>query len=485
MSNSTANISFSNTEQTYLQSIEEESESIASKYIDYIEQFGAYYSTNFKPTDRSESNLQQNSVFYDASNNLTFNEEEVIDRSLPMEDRDLSLQEVKGEISRILNHVSFQNMQVIHEEKDESFTSNKRILSMLDDDNKEKSQAEAESMNSSVESIYSYDNKFFKPKPLMTKDVNFDIRQPHFKLEIMNQQHPVEYYCFEGGVHKSNKNTADYGVIIGRLHERDNLVPNDIILEADMSVSRIHCRVITKYGFQTNYVFTRRLLTYFYCIGKLKDRKMPLAASRLIVQYLTPVRGFYLQDLGSCLGTYIKLRTKEENLLNIGSTMLIGFEAKLTVVWVKNTTEPYVKMPKKLNINAKNAHFIGFGDTILNPINILKERFIIFETENCSSAIRPYIVLKARHGKPYLIGRKQNIDISINLIDISRTHCEIKWTDNGWIIKDGSKFHPSFNGTWINIVEPEGFSKKSKKLRLQPDDKFKVSNTIFHFKLSS
>lgn len=480
------NLSMSNTEPTYLQSTEEEGESAASRYIEYIEQFGQYYNTSFKPPDRSESNLQQNSVIQDVSNNnITFNDDEPIDKSLPMEDKDLSIHEAKGDISRILNYVSFQNMQVIQEEKDESFTSNKRILSMLDEGNKPKTPDDEESIASSVESDVSYDHKFFKPKEPWVEEPNFDIRQPHFKLEAMNQQHPVEYYCFQGGVYKSGKNTLDNGVMIGRLHKRNGVIPNDIIVEADMSVSRIHCRVVTKYGFQTNYVFSKKLLAFLLCISKRKVHKVSINALRLIVQYLTPEKGFYLQDLGSCVGTYIKLRSKEDRVLSIGSSLLIGFEAKLTVVWIKNTANTYVKMPKGLNLDTKNAQFIGFDESMLNPLNLLTERFIILGTENCSSAMKPYLVLKARANKPYLIGRKQNIDVSINLIDISRTHCEIRWCGNNWIVKDGSKFHPSFNGTWINIAEHNVYNKRSAKVKLEPDDRFKVSNAIFHFKFSS
>lgn len=51
--------------------------------------------------------------------------------------------------------------------------------------------------------------------------------------------------------------------------------------------------------------------------------------------------------------------------------------------------------------------------------------FIILQTNNCSSNLKQFLILKYIENKSYQIGRKEGIDIKLNLHDISRIHCQL------------------------------------------------------------
>jgi hypothetical protein len=64
-----------------------------------------------------------------------------------------------------------------------------------------------------------------------------------------------EYLVNEKGLYQSEKNTTSKDIIIGRQHiTAEGIKTNDIVLPAsDRAISRIHCKIIYKYGFLNNH----------------------------------------------------------------------------------------------------------------------------------------------------------------------------------------------------------------------------------------
>ncbi len=137
------------------------------------------------------------------------------------------------------------------------------------------------------------------------------------------------------------------------------------------------------------------------------------------------------------------------------------------------------KIPKGIQIEEKNTDFIGWSSTeVLNKKVLLRDKFIILEAKNCSSNLKPYLILRANENKIYVIGRSEQADIKLNQPEISREHSNIFYSHNKWFIRDcGSQ-----NGTWFNINQRWKGKSKSKKFILMKGDSFKVSDSIFTLK---
>ena len=87
--------------------------------------------------------------------------------------------------------------------------------------------------------------------------------------------------------------------------------PNDIMLTAsDRAISRTHCKIITEHGFKVG--CTEELLAFLMAKHKRLGRNsaakvLPQQIFRLIYDYFKPAKVFYLVDLGSVYGTYVKV----------------------------------------------------------------------------------------------------------------------------------------------------------------------------------
>ena len=63
----------------------------------------------------------------------------------------------------------------------------------------------------------------------------------------------------------SQRNTDHDDIVIGRQQTTaEGIIPNDIcLLYNDRAISRIHCKIITKYG--TNHYFIEQSFKLFFC----------------------------------------------------------------------------------------------------------------------------------------------------------------------------------------------------------------------------
>ena len=476
MNNSLINLSLVTSEQAQPHSTEQESESIASNYIDYIEQFG-FGQNNSRQQETSTSNLQMQSIINDLSNNnFTFNDDE--ERSMVVIE-EFSLQEIKGELSRILNFVSFQNMEVIKEEE-ESFASNKRILSMLDDDIKKTKEFRYD-YDSDSKMVEIRKEKYYEKIQDEERTLrSFSFLNPHFKIVMYDIHKERTFFVDKDGMMNSNKNTICKDIMFGRLNECDGIIPNDIILNGDMSISRLHCKLVTKYYFTSSYIVNKKFLMLLFFMKKVKKQsRLPFDVILLILEYVRPRRGLYLQDLNSNINTFKKLKDKERYKLIPKSSVLIGYEAQFNVISIKTSDKPVISLPKNSNIETTNTLFIGFSEDKINKEILLSHKFIVFETKNCPDSVKPYIVLKAEENRCYKIGRNNLTDISINLKDISRLHCKVQYTNGTWFIEDGKDNKHSSNGTWIGIDKGSKTYYKRGMVRLEEEDEFKVGSSIF------
>jgi len=108
---------------------------------------------------------------------------------------------------------------------------------------------------------------------------------------------------------------TDGDITIGRQYINENGIrPNDILLPvSDLAISRTHCRLIYKYGFSSG--CRREIPQTWLEFCKLLSQKyvnkgrhfLPNELRRIIMSYLKEPRQFYVQDLGSVHGTYLKI----------------------------------------------------------------------------------------------------------------------------------------------------------------------------------
>lgn len=463
-------------------------ESIASKYADYLDEF----SYNISNKNNDSESLIQNEMINESEMNNLFNDDFISKNDLSKNDsffkldQDSVLKDVQMNISQILkknkNLSNSSFTKNIFQEKDFSFNS-KNFLSFLEEeDNEEKSLLDE--IEESLNEEGSLDEKkklFFKNFLVLKKKKknkkkfinNFSL---FYKLEhISKDKFRKNYYIFENGTYNSKKNTKNKNIFIGRLEKLKKYFPNDIIIP-NKTISRLHCQLINKNYFKKKSLLKKK---YLYMINFLKKKNINNSIIYIIFKYLIPKKGIYLQDLNSITGTYLKLRQKFQ--IKEGDNFLLGAEANFNVIFIKNTKNILFKIRKKIKIDLKNTVFFGFESKDINKNILLRENFILLETNNCSSNLKKYIIIKALKDKEYLMGRREVIDIKINLQDISRVHCKIYYKDNNWFFIDGYNGKTSINGTWINLKNRIYKKKFSKKILLKNGDTFKISDDIFVF----
>ena len=128
---------------------------------------------------------------------------------------------------------------------------------------------------------------------------------------------------------------------VGRHAIQDNgTSPNDIVLpNDDLAVSRIHFRIIYQDGFsghvRPDKSSSKRLIPKHYIefFKIFSDRHLanhpeipylPTELRMLIISYLRKPRNFYIQDMGSIHGTFVKLKHNQYRKLIKGQTYQIG-----------------------------------------------------------------------------------------------------------------------------------------------------------------
>lgn len=132
-------------------------------------------------------------------------------------------------------------------------------------------------------------------------------------------------------------------ITIGRQAiNEEGMRPNDITLSiSDLAISRTHCRIIYNYGFKS---IKRKMQAEWLEFSKLfvhnrmahKHVYLPVHIRKLILSYLITPRHFYIQDMGSTHGTYVRMTDepslKQHQFVRKGQSYLIGADIYLNVV---------------------------------------------------------------------------------------------------------------------------------------------------------
>jgi len=482
MSSSLINISFHSEQQAHRRSMDEEGESIASNYVDYIDNFRQNFNNVIEANaERSEDHADQNL--------LIFNDDEEISAniSVPL-DVDSSLYEGRRDFSNIFNkNLSMLNIVVIPEEPDISFTSNRQILSLLEED---RNSFEDDSFTSSSSQRFSADNslnRFFvlqSTQPFGRSLPRLSAQTLTIKLVDQNNA-SFEYELQSSGVKGSPKNTTNSDVVIGRMRSCSGIRPNDIVMTKDPRVSRIHCRLITKYFFGNYLKFSNRLTLFVLSAQTRRRRLLPRGIIWVIYQFLKKEPCLMLQDLGSSAGTFIKITKHDPKLLQINSNFKLGSQANFTVSYIKNQFSPVITIRRNVQLHACNTTLVGFEVTDFEVAKklLLSKKFIMLRAHNCPSEVTEFVILNAIEGRRYVIGRQPECDFSVNLQDISRRQCELAYENGFWTLSDGFRDKLSKNGTWINIKQSRGKKEPSAKVCLDLQNRFMVSDNIFSFSL--
>ena len=122
-------------------------------------------------------------------------------------------------------------------------------------------------------------------------------------------------------------------LLIGRQQMQDNgTIPNDIVLSNDdLAVSRVHCRILYQDGFkQKKRLIPKAYMEFFKVFSDkhlARNPKVPYFPKELrilIISFLRKPRKFYIQDMGSVHGTYVKLKCRQQKKLLTGQTYQIG-----------------------------------------------------------------------------------------------------------------------------------------------------------------
>jgi hypothetical protein len=99
--------------------------------------------------------------------------------------------------------------------------------------------------------------------------------------------------------------------------------PNDIVLPAsDRAISRIHCKIIYKDGFCVERPIPKYFLQFLMVTHNKKSNSnwkfMPPHILRHVWQFLKPLNKFYLVDIGSVYGSYIRVKPTKPNPIEKG-----------------------------------------------------------------------------------------------------------------------------------------------------------------------
>ena len=122
----------------------------------------------------------------------------------------------------------------------------------------------------------------------------------------------------------------------------------------DRAISRIHCKIIYEDGFRVKRSMPKSFLTFLMMrhprVGvKSYGRNLPVSIYRKIYAYikslllaflltdnnLEPYK-FWITDLGSVFGSYLRLTIKQKSPLNKGEIYLIGSESLFYITEVHN-----------------------------------------------------------------------------------------------------------------------------------------------------
>ena len=153
-----------------------------------------------------------------------------------------------------------------------------------------------------------------------------------------------EYILTRRGLVNSKKNTKSKSIVIGRMSSApDEVFPNDIVLPyADKSISRVHCCILYK-----NVFTPRRIPTNFVAFLSGKKYRKEGSQSKIyrlghdiihkIYSYVCPSSKIYAIDLGSTTGTYKRIQFDIPHKIRKGDLYMVGNGYNMTVNYMSSS----------------------------------------------------------------------------------------------------------------------------------------------------
>ncbi|EAS04382.4 FHA domain protein (macronuclear) [Tetrahymena thermophila SB210] len=381
----------------------------------------------------------------------------------------------------------------------------------------------------------------------------YDPQEPYMKVTVMktNQDNSIlnnVYYITPKGMVKSKKNTATDDIIIGRQEsakqpeltqngEPNEIHPNDIVLPpTDRAISRIHCKIIYKHGFHIPRLVPDDFFLFLKGIKRSSflvniPQRIPDVVLRLIWKFVRPKNSFYIVDIGSAQGTFIKIRYDKSQIIEKGQVFLIGAETQFHILEVNHHNfmqkdECREDSGAMTNENTGNMvydenDFINFllyekkANTNIHGLTAEEQQKLetlynqqdndlqnnTTQLVDSKKNFRPYVKLKVNstqvsyhlfvfsqqaQDQGFKIGRSQECTIQININTISRKQSRIFYHKGKWQLKDGDMTRESANGTWISLNDYREKSEsrnESDQKEIEDGSEIKISDSILKIEI--
>ncbi|CAD8065504.1 unnamed protein product [Paramecium sonneborni] len=357
--------------------------------------------------------------------------------------------------------------------------------------------------------------KYLEKRTTQIQNNQLDPKQPHIKItQLRNLNINHEYFINEFGLVNSNKNTNSVDILIGRQYSQiSDIIPNDIILPQDRSISRIHCKIV-----YNDYFRKDQILDPFH-LKILKLINLPSQIKSRISKFLEKPKIVQIQDLGSICGTYLRIFRQEPFLIQKDHKFSIGSDTYFNIVFnhrsnqnLKQIDDEWHSIIQHLKtLKQSQKHEIHSSEFLILPNNFetfekLKSLSIVDLYKKLTEYELPILIVKfsgqgvdinksinlfvgttQADTNDFFIGRGTENNIKINSNTISRKQCRLKYSKklSGWVINDGFQDRDSANGTWISLQTIEQSEKilESNLIELHHNDEIKISDFILKIEL--
>ncbi len=164
-----------------------------------------------------------------------------------------------------------------------------------------------------------------------------------------------EHILTLSGLAGSSRHYNGTDITIGR----QETTQNDIVIP-DRTVSRTHCKLVYKDGFGKRAAVPKEWIAFLMLFHPRLARKakigwLPVPLRMLVISFLVD-QAFYLSDLGSTYGTFVRIRG--EVPLTSGAVVSVGREAKLSVLelWENGGTESLTAFFARMGQDRSQIH---------------------------------------------------------------------------------------------------------------------------------
>lgn len=323
--------------------------SVASKYVDYLDHVKKVVGDIAKKNDHGEefskelSKLRQgreanillnstilSSCFADRSFHEPINE---ISDEAEADFIEEGSRESAGRNSSFFDENPRDGISKIYNRMDKdsfSFDNNRGLSGLLEDFDEEKPQPELLPVLKELNEQTSFDTMenvttlelahFMRKASYIEPVLSYSPEEPYIKVTVsmltVHGAKPKEEYILTGkGLVNSRKNSSAKSLVIGRwTAEEDEINPNDIVFSsADKFVSRVHCCVVYKHLLSPHKI-SRPFMTFLSGkYPKIGGPSCPVGRLNFqslvrIYSFLKPKKTLYALDLASTTGTFKRAR---------------------------------------------------------------------------------------------------------------------------------------------------------------------------------